>query len=301
MRSSQNNSRRKETLLARTRGMLRRYNLRARKGLGQHFLIDEEILGLIVSTAEIEPDDIIIEVGPGLGVLTAELAERAGQVIAIELDDKLASILGKNLASFNNITVINKNVLEINPSALIEEYKTGFPAELQGTHNYKVVANLPYYITSPVLRHFLEAEVKPQVMVVMVQKEVAEDIIARPGKMSLLSVSVQLYGKPEITGYVPAACFYPAPEVDSAILKITLFRHPAVEIADIDGFFTLVRAGFSASRKQLANSLAQGLGISKTESLSLLERADISPQRRAENLTLDEWADLWRVYTDVKE
>jgi 16S rRNA (adenine1518-N6/adenine1519-N6)-dimethyltransferase len=269
--------------------MLRRYNLRARKGLGQHFLVDEEILDLIISTAELGSEDITIEVGPGLGVLTAELAEKAGRVIAIELDDKLASILGKNLASFNNITVINKNVLEINP------------AELTGTHNYKIVANLPYYITSPVLRHFLEAEVKPQAMVVMVQKEVAEDIVARPGKMSLLSVSVQLYGKPEITGYVPAACFYPAPEVDSAILKITLYPQPAVDISDTDSFFTLVRAGFTASRKQLANSLAQGLGISKTESLSLLEKADISPQRRAETLSLDEWANLWRIYAKVGE
>ncbi len=299
--SSQSNPRKTKTLLARTKGMLHRYNLRARKGLGQHFLIDEEILRLIVSTAELEPDDIVLEVGSGLGVLTRELAEKAGQVIAIELDDKLADILNQSLASFNNITIINENILGIEPAALIEEQKYEFPAKLEGTFKYKVVANLPYYITSPVLRHFLEARVKPQVMVLMVQKEVAEDIVARPGKMSLLSVSIQLYGEPVITGYVPSKCFYPAPEVDSAILKIVLYPQPAVDIRDTDSFFTLVRAGFTASRKQLANSLAQGLGISKPESLSLLKKADIPPQRRAETLTLGEWENLWHVYTEPGE
>ncbi len=301
MRSSQSNPRKTETLLARTRGMLHRYNLRARKGLGQHFLIDEEMLRLIVSTAELEPDDIVLEVGPGLGVLTAELAKKAGRVIAIELDDKLADILGKSLASFSNISIINENVLGIDPAALIDEQKSGFPAELQSSLRYKVVANLPYYITSPVLRHFLESTIKPQIMVVMVQKEVAEDIVARPGKMSLLSVSVQLYGEPVIAGYVPAVCFYPAPEVDSAILKIMLYPEPTVDISDTNSFFAIVRAGFTASRKQLVNSLAQGLRISKPESLSLLEKANISPQRRAETLTLDEWANLWHVYTEAGE
>jgi 16S rRNA (adenine1518-N6/adenine1519-N6)-dimethyltransferase len=301
VKSSQSSSRKAGTLLTQTRGMLHRYNLRARKGLGQHFLIDEEILGLIVSTAELEPDDIVLEVGPGLGVLTRELAEKTGQVIAIELDDKLAAILNQSLASLNNITIINENVLDIDPAVMIEEQRAGFFTELQGSLTYKVVANLPYYITSPVLRHFLEVEVKPQVMVVMVQKEVAEDIVARPGKMSLLSVSVHLYGEPVIAGYVPAACFYPAPEVDSAILKIMLYQEPAVDIGDTNSFFTLVRAGFTASRKQLANSLAQGLEISKPDSISLLEKADISPQRRAETLTLDEWANLWRIYAKVGE
>jgi 16S rRNA (adenine1518-N6/adenine1519-N6)-dimethyltransferase len=201
----------------------------------------------------------------------------------------------------NNITIINENVLDIDPAVMIEEQRAGVFTELQGSLTYKVVANLPYYITSPVLRHFLEVEVKPQVMVVMVQKEVAEDIVARPGKMSLLSVSVHLYGEPVIAGYVPAACFYPAPEVDSAILKVMLYPQPAVDIGDTNSFFTLVRAGFTASRKQLANSLAQGLGISKPDSISLLEKADISPQRRAETLTLDEWANLWRIYAKVGE
>jgi len=275
---------------------LRRFGLRAKKGLGQHFLIDEEVLGLILSTAQLTRQDVVLEVGPGLGVLTRELAKRAGWVVAIELDDKLADILKQSLSSFKNLTIINEDVLRVEPAALLREAKVEKPSE-----SYKVVANLPYYITSPVLRHFLEAKVKPQLMVVMVQKELAEEIVAKPGRMSLLSVSVQLYGEPTIAGYVPAQSFYPAPEVDSALLKVVPYSRPPVDISDMEGFFALVRAGFSAARKQLANSLAQGLGISKAEVLSLLEKAKIVPQRRAETLSLEEWARLWRVYSGVGE
>jgi 16S rRNA (adenine1518-N6/adenine1519-N6)-dimethyltransferase len=164
--------------------------------------------------------------------------------------------------------------------------------------DYKVVANLPYYITSPVLRHFLEASKKPQIMIVMVQKEVAETIAARPGEMSILSISVQLYGEPKIISHVPAVCFYPVPKVDSAIVRIDLYPRPKVAV-DEASFFDLVRAGFSAPRKQLANSLAQGLGIAKAEVLSLLEAARISPQRRAQTLSLEEWARLLKEKKDV--
>jgi len=284
------------SLLTQTEGLLRRFGLRAKKGLGQHFLIDEEVLGLILSTAQLTRQDVVLEVGPGLGVLTRELAKRAGWVVAIELDDKLADILKQSLSSFKNLTIINEDVLRVEPAALLREAKVEKPSE-----SYKVVANLPYYITSPVLRHFLEAKVKPQLMVVMVQKELAEEIVAKPGRMSLLSVSVQLYGEPTIAGYVPAQSFYPAPEVDSALLKVVPYSRPPVDISDMEGFFALVRAGFSAARKQLANSLAQGLGISKAEVLSLLEKAKIVPQRRAETLSLEEWARLWRVYSGVGE
>ena len=279
--------------MAQTRGLLRRFDLRVRKGLGQHFLVDEGVLGLIVSAAQLTPADVILEVGPGLGVLTMELARRAGRVVAIELDNKLAAILKQTLASLENVTIINEDVLKVAPKALLEE--------LEAEPSYKVVANLPYYITSPVLRHFLEASIKPQIMVVMVQKEVAEEIVAKPGRMSLLSISVQLYGEPAIIGYVPAQCFYPAPEVDSAILRVAIYPQPAVEIADKESFFKLVRAGFSATRKQLANSLAQGLGLPKAEVLPLLEIAGIASQRRAETLTLEEWARLWRVFTRLGE
>jgi len=284
-------------LLAQTRRLLRRFDLQARKGLGQHFLIDEDVLKLIASSAGLAPTDVIMEIGPGLGVLTRELAGQGGWVVAIELDDKLAAILKQSLASFGNVTIINEDVLQVDPATLLQEQEARFPAGISRPFSYKVVANLPYYITSPVLRHFLEASLKPQVMVVMVQKEVAGAIVAGPGRMSMLSVSVQFYGEPAIVSYVPARCFYPEPEVDSAILKIRLYSQPPVEVADREGFFKLVRAGFSAPRKQMANSLAQGLELSKAEVLSLLGKADILTQRRAEALTLDEWAKLWRVFT----
>jgi len=289
------------SLLAQTRGLLRHFDLKARKGLGQHFLIDEEVLQLVTSAAELTPTDIIMEIGPGLGVLTKELVRQAGWVIAIELDNKLATILKQDLASFDNITIINGDILGIAPAALIQEQKTRFPPTINTPLNYKVVANLPYYITSPVLRHFLEASIKPQIMVVMVQKEIAKAIVAEPGQMSVLSISVQFYGKPEIISYVPARCFYPAPKVDSAILRVELYPQPAVAVTDAKSFFKLVRAGFSASRKQIGNSLPQGLGMPKIEVLPLLEEVGIVSQRRAETLTLDEWARLWRVFSQTGE
>ena len=288
-------------LLTQTRGLLRHFDLKARKGLGQHFLIDEEVLKLITSAAELAPTDVVMEIGPGLGVLTKELARQAGWVVTVELDNKLAAILKQTLASFDNVTIINEDILSIDPAALLQEQKARFPPAINSPFSYKVVANLPYYITSPVLRHFLEASVKPKTMVVMVQKEVAEVIVAEPGRMSLLSISVQFYGEPRIVSYVPAQCFYPAPEVDSAILGVKLYPQPAVAVADKEGFFGLVRAGFTASRKQIVNSLAQGLGLPKAEISSLLEKAYIVPQRRAETLTLDEWAQLWQVFTRVRE
>jgi 16S rRNA (adenine1518-N6/adenine1519-N6)-dimethyltransferase len=273
-------------LLSQTKRLLRRFELKARKSLGQHFLIDDEVLQAVATAAELSASDIVMEIGPGLGVLTKELAKRAGRVISVELDSPLASVLGQTLASLENVTVVEGDILKFEPAALLGG---------QETANYKVVANLPYYITSAVLRHFLEAKLKPQVMVVMVQKEVAEAIVAKPGRMSLLSVSVQFYGEPEIVSYVPAGCFYPPPEVSSAILKVALYHQPVVA-KDSEGFFQLVRAGFCASRKQLANSLSQGMGLPKARVLSLLEKACIIPERRAETLTLIEWARLWQTY-----
>jgi 16S rRNA (adenine1518-N6/adenine1519-N6)-dimethyltransferase len=280
-----------DSLLARTKRRLRQFGLKPRKGLGQHFLVDEEVLEVILSAAELEPEDLVVEVGPGLGILTEELAKKAGGVIAIELDDRLAALLKKTLASFKNVTIINDDVLNIEPGELLKERKSPL---------YRVVANLPYYITSPVLRHFLDTTVKPKVMIVMVQKEVAEAIAAGPGDMSLLSVSVQFYGKAEIVSYVPAQSFYPAPEVDSAVLRIELYAEPAVAV-DEGGFFELVRAGFAAPRKQIANSLSQGLGLPKPGVLPLLGKADIDGERRAETLTLEEWARLWRVFEEKRD
>jgi len=278
-----------KSLLAETRRWLRRFDLRARKKLGQHFLVDNSVLQQILSAAELTAEDTVTEVGPGLGILTRELARKAKQVIAIELDDKLADFLQEEMASLPNVTIINNDILKLDPSELVPSKE-----------RYKVVANLPYYITSPVLRHFLEASAKPDLMVVMVQKEVAEAIVAGPGKSSLLSISVQFYGQPKIVSAVPASAFYPEPEVDSAILRIDLYPRPAVAVEDVDGFFTTVRAGFTSPRKQLANSLSYGLEMPKADIARLLAEADIAPQRRAETLTLEEWARLWQSYARCK-
>jgi 16S rRNA (adenine1518-N6/adenine1519-N6)-dimethyltransferase len=194
------------------------------------------------------------------------------------------------------VSVINEDILRIDPAALIKKQKLNLPDLIDKPDSYKVVANLPYYITSAALRYFLEAPLKPRLMVVMVQKEVAEVIVAEPGKMSLLSVSVQFYGKPQIISYVPAESFHPAPEVDSAILRINVYPRLSVVVDDIDDFFGLVRAGFCAPRKQLVNTLVQGLGLSKPEALSLLDRADIIYKRRAETLSIGEWQRLWQIF-----
>jgi 16S rRNA (adenine1518-N6/adenine1519-N6)-dimethyltransferase len=268
--------------------------------LGQHFLIDEEVLKLIISAAELTPTDVVMEIGPGLGVLTWELARQVGWLITIELDSKLAAILKKTLASFDNVTIINKDILKIDPVVLLQEQIT-IPQTVDNSFSYKVVANLPYYITSPLLRHFLEASQKPQILVVMVQKEVAEAIVAEAGQMSVLSISVQFYGKPVIISSVPARCFYPTPEVDSAILKVAVYPEPTVDIKDEDSFFRLVRAGFTASRKQMGNSLSLGLKLPKPRVLPWLDRSGIKSERRAETLTLEEWARLWRVYIQSGE
>jgi 16S rRNA (adenine1518-N6/adenine1519-N6)-dimethyltransferase len=290
-----------ESLETQTKHLLRRFGLRARKGLGQHFLIDRGVLDLATAAAELTTDDLVIEVGPGLGVLTRELARRVGWLFAVELDSKLAAILQNDLASFDNVRVINGDILEINPASLLSGVLASFPKSAGGPPSYKVVANLPYYITSPVLRHFLEADIKPRLMVLMVQQEVAEAVSAGPGRMSVLGVSVQFYGKPEIISRVPASCFYPAPEVDSAILRVAVYPRPAVAVTDVGSFFSLVRAGFSAPRKQIVNSLSQGLRLPKTEVLPFLREAKIAPERRAETLALEEWAGLWRMFRRLGE
>lgn len=269
--------------------LLRQSGLRAKKSLGQHFLIDEAILKTIIEAAELVPEDTVIEVGPGLGILTVELARRACNVIAVELDTKLASLLKRRLSPMSNLRVINADILKVSPSLLLE-----------GKSNYKVVANLPYYITSPVLRHFVEASPKPSLMVVMVQKEVGEAIVAGPGKMSLLAVSLQVYSKPRIVAHVPSQSFYPQPKVDSVILRLDIFPEPVVKVADINSFFEVVRHGFSSPRKQLHNSLAHGLGAEPSEVALLLKKANIDPQRRAETLGLEEWARLYEVMNASK-
>ncbi len=270
--------------------LLRQSGLKAKKSLGQNFLVDEAVLSVIVEAAELSPEDLVIEVGPGLGVLTVELARHAGNVLAVELDTKLASLLRSRLSSLANLRVVNADVLKLNLSQLLE-----------GGNKYKVVANLPYYITSPVLRYFVEASPKPSLMVVMLQKEVGEAIVAEPGKMSLLAVSLQVYSRPRIISHVPSRCFYPQPKVDSVVLRLDMLPSPAVDVADIDEFFEVVRCGFSSPRKQLHNSLTHGLGVKPAEVSLLLEQAHIDPKRRAETLNLEEWAKLYEAWTISKQ
>jgi 16S rRNA (adenine1518-N6/adenine1519-N6)-dimethyltransferase len=280
---------RPRSLLARTRERLRQAGLHARKGLGQHFLVDGTVMKQIVSAADLSPGDTVVEVGPGLGFMTEELAKQAGRVVAVEVDANLAALLKTTLAGYPNVTIVNADILAVNPASL-----------LGPTESYKVVANLPYYIAAPVLRLFLEASHKPETIVVMVQKEVARQIRAVPPEISLLSIGVQLYGEPKIVRYVPSRAFHPPPDVDSAILRIKVYPRPAVEV-DPATFFPLVRAGFSAARKQIVNSLANGLDLPKPEVLTVLESAGIDPRRRAETLFLEEWERLWRAYCVRRE
>ncbi len=279
------------SLLTQTKKLLRRFGLRPRKGLGQHFLIDADALNGIVAAADLKKFDTVIEVGPGLGIMTDELAARAGWVIAIELDTNLASMLQTSL-THDNVVILNGDILGMEPGTLFASHAARIP---QNMISYKVVANLPYYITSPVLRHFLEASTRPDVMVVMIQKEVAETVCAGPGKRSLLSIAVQVYGRPEIIMTVPPEAFFPAPDVASAVVKIEVYPEPVVDIGDGEAFFRLVRAGFSAPRKQLLNSLANGLSFSREQTAVLLKTAEIDPTRRAGALELDEWAKLLKI------
>jgi 16S rRNA (adenine1518-N6/adenine1519-N6)-dimethyltransferase len=260
--------------------LLRQHDLHPSKGLGQNYLLDEAILQRITDAAALNPADIVLEIGPGLGSLTRHLARAAGTVLAVELDRKLIPVLETVLADFKNVRLIQGDVLEL-------DLHTAVPAE-----GYRVVANIPYYITSAVIRHLLEGGPRPACIVLTIQREVAERICAGPGEMSLLALSVQLYGRPEIAGRIPAGAFYPPPKVDSAILKIEIHPEPVIPAGRIERFFQFAKAGFSQKRKTLRNSLSAGLRIPAEKAGLLLQQAGIDPQRRAETLSLQEWRKL---------
>ncbi|MFQ5933846.1 MAG: 16S rRNA (adenine(1518)-N(6)/adenine(1519)-N(6))-dimethyltransferase RsmA [Dehalococcoidia bacterium] len=276
------------------RGLLRRYNLRAKKSLGQHFLTDRRVLSKILGAAQVAAQDLVLEVGPGLGALTQELAARARRVVAIEVDEALASLLRRELSQLPNLEIVVGDILEMKPGELVRNQGLGDSQRSDMLPRYKVVANLPYYIANPVLRHFLEASHKPSRMVVMVQKEVGETIVAQPGKMGLLSLGVQVYGKPFIVCRVPSRSFYPSPKVDSVVVAIDVYGEPVVE--EPEAFFRIARAGFSAPRKQLHNSLSQGLAKPADEVKELLRGVGIDGRRRASTLSLEEWDLLCRTF-----
>ncbi len=270
--------------------LLRRHGLHLKKRLGQNFLADPVHLDRIVAAAELGLDDVVLEIGPGVGTLTARLARQAGQVIAVELDAGLLPALRETLAPYPNVTIVQGDILVLNPFQLIID---NCPFTID---NYKVVANLPYYITSAAIRHLLSASVRPELIVLTVQREVAQRIIAKPPEMSLLAVSVQLFAQPEIVARIPAGAFYPPPKVDSAILRLRPWQHPPVELPSEDLFFEVVRAGFGQRRKQLRNSLKSGLSMPAERVEAMLQAAGIAPERRAETLTLDEWGRLAQEY-----
>lgn len=269
-----------------TRRLLEQWNIRPSKGLGQNFIIDQTALSKIVAAAELTPNDTVLEIGAGLGTLTERLARQAGRVTAIELDERLIPVLQSVLANLNNVTLIQGDILALDPAALV-----GVPDPWSLTPGpYKVVANLPYYITSAILRHLLEARVRPRRMVVTVQREVAERIVAQPGEMSLLAVSVQFYGRPELLFRIRPGSFYPSPEVESAVVRIDAYETPPVPVESVEAFFRVVRAGFAQRRKQLRNTLAAGLDLLPDEVAARLEKVGVDPRRRAETLSLEEWA-----------
>ncbi len=259
---------------------LKAHGIRPRKGLGQHFLIDERILARIAEATGLEPGEWALEIGAGPGTLTRHLALHADHVVAVEIDEQFLPLLQEVLAPFPNVTLIPGDILALDPAALV-----------QG-HPYRVVGNIPYYITSAILRHLMEAPLKPRRMVLTVQLEVARRITARPGEMSLLTVSVQVYGRPQIVDRIKAGAFWPRPEVDSAVVVIEPYERPAVDLGDPDWFFKVVRAGFGQRRKQLHNALSHGLGIPDALVRAALTEAGINPARRAETLSLEEWASL---------
>jgi 16S rRNA (adenine1518-N6/adenine1519-N6)-dimethyltransferase len=217
------------------------------------------------------------------------LAQRVARIVAIELDSRMLRVLGDTLRDDTNVRLVQGDILKIDP--VCEILKDAPPAKAAPIR-YKVVANLPYYITSAVLRHLLGARIRPEQMTVMVQREVAERIVALPGKLSLLAISVQVYGQPEIVCHVPASAFYPTPKVDSAVLRIKVYEKPRVAEDDMERFFKVVRAGYAQKRKQLRNSLTHNLHLPRVRVLAALEKADISPDKRPQMLTIEAWSRL---------
>jgi 16S rRNA (adenine1518-N6/adenine1519-N6)-dimethyltransferase len=265
------------------KSLLDQYEIQPKKSLGQNFLHDPGALEKIVALADLNPEDTVLEIGPGTGALTRFLARAARKVIAVEVDDRLKPVLDSELSQYPNVWVIYQDILTIDVAGLLRP------------NPYVVVANLPYYITSAILRHLLESSYRPRRLLLTVQQEVAERLVARPDNMSLLSVSVQFYGAARIVNKLKPAAFWPRPDVDSAVVRIDVYDQPPVAVPDEQTFFRVVRAGFSQKRKQLKNALGGGLGLPHQQAAQLLEQAGIDPRRRAETLSLEEWAGLSRV------
>jgi 16S rRNA (adenine1518-N6/adenine1519-N6)-dimethyltransferase len=283
-----------------TRYIMKKYNIRPVKSLGQNFLTDEQIINQIVDAAQIKNTDIVIEIGPGLGTMTAEIAKRAGKVIAVEIDKHLMKPLEESLSEFSNVRILNKDILKV-------DFRTEFPEIAESTGNkadkpesmpsgLKVVANLPYYITTPVIMGLLEQGVPADMMVFMVQKEVADRMAANPGGKDYgsLSVAVQYFSKPTKVFEVPPHCFIPQPAVNSTVIRLDIYKNPPVSLLDQELFFKTVRASFGQRRKTLVNALFNSgyFNMDKDEVKETLRNVGIGENQRGETLSIMQFADL---------
>ncbi len=268
--------------------ILQKYNFNFQKKFGQNFLIDTSVLDRIIAAAEITKDDCVLEIGPGIGTMTQYLAEQAGEVVAVEIDQKLIPILEDTLSAYDNVTVINDDILKVDVNKIVQEKNGGRPI--------KVVANLPYYITTPIIMGLFENHVPLKSITIMVQKEVADRMQVGPGTKDYgaLSLAVQYYAQPKIVANVPPNCFIPRPNVGSAVIRLTRYEVPPVQVEDEKKMFSIIRASFNQRRKTLVNGLGNAgiCGITKERVAEVLEQMRLSPTIRGEALTLEQFAKL---------
>ncbi len=279
-----------------TIGILQKYHFNFQKKWGQNFLVDTHVLEKIMDAAEVTKDDCVVEIGPGIGTMTQYLAERAGEVVAVEIDKNLIPILEETLSGYQNVSIINEDIMKVDLTKIVEEKNQGRPV--------KIVANLPYYITTPIIMGLFEGKVPLKSITVMVQKEVADRMQVGPGTKDYgaLSLAVQYYAKPEVVATVPPNCFIPRPGVGSAVIKLTRYEEPPVKVKDEAFLFSLIRASFNQRRKTLANGLsnAQNLSLSREQVVSALEKLQLPPAVRGEALTLQQFADLAELLEKAK-
>jgi 16S rRNA (adenine1518-N6/adenine1519-N6)-dimethyltransferase len=264
--------------------LLKKFNIRPKKSLGQNFLWDANILDRIVQAADLNKHDHVLEIGAGIGTLTRHLSASAQHVVAVEIDRTMKPILQEVLEGKTNVSIVMEDMLSLDP------------ADLGLKSGYLVIANIPYYITSSLIRHLFESQMKPSRMVLTVQQEVARRICAAPGKLSLLALSVQIYGQPRIVMKIPAGAFYPVPKVDSAVLRVDVYEQSIIPPKHIDLFFKLAKAGFMQKRKKLRNSLSIGMNIPVETAENRLVLAGIDPANRAQALDFQDWSRLVTVW-----
>jgi 16S rRNA (adenine1518-N6/adenine1519-N6)-dimethyltransferase len=268
----------------RTKTMIDKFDLKFNKALGQNFLIDNDILDKIVASANLTKDDKVLEIGPGIGLLTVRLADSSGKVLSIELDDKLIPILNDNLKEFDNVVIYHGDAMKVDLMQLTDEHLK---------EPFTICANIPYYITTPLINRFFKEDLNVKNIVLMIQKEVAERMVAKPGgkDYGALSLLIQYYSKPSIVTLVPPNCFVPRPKIDSAVIKLEMYKKPPVELISSELFFNVIKASFSQRRKTLSNAL-KPMGIPREELKLCFDQCSIDPSRRGETLSIDEFANL---------